>query len=89
MVGPLGRQLYLRHLLGAFGPARDRRRPERAWIQRAVAWLKSIQNADGGWGESCLSDKDPAWRGRGTSTPSQTAWALIGLLAGEDDISRM
>ncbi|MGH8013511.1 MAG: squalene--hopene cyclase [Candidatus Binataceae bacterium] len=58
-----------------------------SWIKRAVMWLKSVQNADGGWGESCLSDHDPAWRGHGTSTPSQTAWAIIGLLAGEDNIS--
>ncbi len=57
------------------------------WIKRAVEWLKSKQNADGGWGESPLSDKDRAWRGRGTSTASQTAWALIGLLAGENGIS--
>jgi squalene-hopene/tetraprenyl-beta-curcumene cyclase len=57
------------------------------WIKRAVAWLKSKQNPDGGWGESCLSDKDPAWKGRGTSTPSQTAWALIGLLCGENDLN--
>jgi len=57
------------------------------WIKRAVRWLKQTQNSDGGWGESCLSDKDPAWHGRGESTPSQTAWALIGLLAGEDDVS--
>ena len=57
------------------------------WIRRAVGWLKVKQNEDGGWGESCLSDKDPAWRGRGTSTPSQTAWALIGLLAGENEVS--
>ncbi len=56
------------------------------WIRRAVEWLKSRQNADGGWGESCLSDKDPGWRGRGTSTASQTAWALIGILAGEHDL---
>ena len=61
--------------------------PREPWIQRSVAWLKSKQNEDGGWGESCLSDKDPAWRGRGTSTPSQTAWAMIGLLAGEDGVS--
>lgn len=60
---------------------------EEPWIKRAVAWLKSVQNADGGWGESCLSDKDPAMRGRGTSTPSQTAWALIGLVAGENELS--
>jgi squalene-hopene/tetraprenyl-beta-curcumene cyclase len=57
------------------------------WIRRAVSWLKSKQNEDGGWGESCLSDKDPSWRGRGASAASQTAWALIGLLAGEDAIS--
>jgi squalene-hopene/tetraprenyl-beta-curcumene cyclase len=57
------------------------------WIRRAVAWLKEHQNDDGGWGESCLSDKDPGWRGRGRSTASQTAWALIGLLAGENGLS--
>ena len=57
------------------------------WIKRAVGWLKQRQNADGGWGESCLSDKEPAWRGRAESCASQTAWALIGLLAGEDGMS--
>jgi squalene-hopene/tetraprenyl-beta-curcumene cyclase len=57
------------------------------WIKRAVNWLKSKQNPDGGWGESPLSDKDPAWHGRGISTASQTAWALIGLIAGEDGLS--
>jgi squalene-hopene/tetraprenyl-beta-curcumene cyclase len=57
------------------------------WIKRAVAWLKSKQNPDGAWGESPLSDKDPAWHGRGPSTASQTAWALIGLIAGEDGVS--
>lgn len=57
------------------------------WIKRAVAWLKSRQNADGGWGESPLADQDRAMRGRGPSCASQTAWALIGLLAGEDGIS--
>ncbi len=61
--------------------------PREPWIRRAVEWLKSKQNDDGGWGESCLSDKDPAWRGRGPSTASQTAWALMGLLAGEEEIS--
>jgi squalene-hopene/tetraprenyl-beta-curcumene cyclase len=57
------------------------------WIKRAVIWLKSKQNPDGGWGESPLSDSDPKWHGRGTSTASQTAWALIGLIAGEDGLS--
>jgi squalene-hopene/tetraprenyl-beta-curcumene cyclase len=53
------------------------------WIKRAVEWLKSKQNPDGGWGESPLSDRDPSWIGRGGSTASQTAWAMIGLIAGE------
>ncbi|MBF6567315.1 MAG: squalene--hopene cyclase [Candidatus Binataceae bacterium] len=57
------------------------------WIQRAVHWLKSKQNPDGGWGESCLSDRDPEWIGRGVSTASQTAWGMIGLIAGEDVVS--
>jgi squalene-hopene/tetraprenyl-beta-curcumene cyclase len=57
------------------------------WIKRAVSWLKSKQNPDGGWGESPLSDKDPSWHGRGSSTASQTAWALIALVAGEAGIS--
>jgi squalene-hopene/tetraprenyl-beta-curcumene cyclase len=50
-------------------------------IRRAVAWLEEHQNADGGWGEDLRSYDDPAWVGRGVSTASQTAWALIALLA--------
>jgi squalene-hopene/tetraprenyl-beta-curcumene cyclase len=52
------------------------------YAQRAVRWLRSVQNADGGFGESIASYNDPEWKGRGPSTPSQTAWGLIGLLAG-------
>ena len=43
-----------------------------------------VQNADGGWGESCGTYDDPAQRGIGASTPSQTAWAVLGLLAAGD-----
>ena len=50
-------------------------------ICHAVAWLESKQNSDGGWGESCLSYGDPAWSGKGDSTPSQTAWAIMGLMS--------
>jgi squalene-hopene/tetraprenyl-beta-curcumene cyclase len=57
------------------------------YITRAVAWLKSFQNADGGWGETIASYDDETLAGKGESTPSQTAWALLGLLAGEDAIS--
>jgi squalene-hopene/tetraprenyl-beta-curcumene cyclase len=56
-------------------------RPEKPPIRRAVAWLEHKQNDDGGWGEDIRSYDDPAWSGRGASTASQTAWALIGLLA--------
>ena len=70
-------------LLGLRAICVDLREP---WVRCAVDWLKSKQNDDGGWGESCLSDKDPSWRGRGASTASQTAWAITGLLAGEDTI---
>ncbi|WP_084713585.1 squalene--hopene cyclase [Streptacidiphilus rugosus] len=50
-------------------------------IRRAVAWLEEKQNADGGWGEDMRSYQDKSWAGRGTSTASQTAWALMALLA--------
>jgi squalene-hopene/tetraprenyl-beta-curcumene cyclase len=50
-------------------------------IRRAVSWLELKQNDDGGWGEDCRSYDDPAWIGRGVSTPSQTAWALLALEA--------
>ncbi|MET9349032.1 squalene--hopene cyclase [Streptomyces termitum] len=55
--------------------------PSHPAIRRAVAWLGTVQNEDGGWGEDLRSYADPAWAGRGTSTASQTAWALIALLA--------
>ena len=60
-------------------------RPEKPCVRRAVAWLKSVQNADGGWGEDLRSyDDQAAWSGRGASTASQTAWALLALLAAGD-----
>jgi squalene-hopene/tetraprenyl-beta-curcumene cyclase len=56
-------------------------------FRRAVAWLLKIQNADGGWGEDGASYKlDYRGHERAPSTPSQTAWALLGLMAaGEVD----
>ncbi|MEV7565962.1 squalene--hopene cyclase [Streptomyces tanashiensis] len=53
-------------------------------IRRAVGWLGSVQNDDGGWGEDLRSYKEEEWVGRGPSTASQTAWALIALLAAGD-----
>lgn len=51
-------------------------------IQRAMAWVVSCQNPDGGWGETCESYRDVSLKGKGISTASQTAWALIALLDG-------
>jgi squalene-hopene/tetraprenyl-beta-curcumene cyclase len=50
-------------------------------VRRAVEWLEKVQQAGGGWGESCRSYDDAAWAGRGEPTASQTAWALLALVA--------
>jgi squalene-hopene/tetraprenyl-beta-curcumene cyclase len=50
-------------------------------IERGAAWLVGCQNPDGGWGETCRSYDDPTLKGKGHSTASQTAWALVGLMA--------
>jgi squalene-hopene/tetraprenyl-beta-curcumene cyclase len=50
-------------------------------IRRAVAWLESTQQPSGAWGETCQSYDDPALKGTGLPTPSQTAWATLGLIA--------
>jgi squalene-hopene/tetraprenyl-beta-curcumene cyclase len=50
-------------------------------IERGAAWLVGCQNSDGGWGETCRTYDDPTLKGQGKSTASQTAWALIGLMA--------
>jgi squalene-hopene/tetraprenyl-beta-curcumene cyclase len=52
-----------------------------AYVGRACDWLKSRQQESGGWGESCASYMQAEMAGRGTATASQTAWALMGLLA--------
>src|SRR5947209_9886535 len=55
-------------------------------VRRAVAWLARVQQPGGGWGETCRSYDDPSLMGQGTPTASQTAWALLALLAaGEAD----
>ncbi len=54
------------------------------FVLQAVEWLRMMQNPDGGWGETCGSYDDPNAKGVGPSTPSQTAWAVMGLLAAND-----
>jgi squalene-hopene/tetraprenyl-beta-curcumene cyclase len=56
-------------------------------VSRGARWLREVQNTDGGWGESCLGYETQRFE-RTTSTPSQTAWALLGLIAAEEIYSR-
>ena len=58
-----------------------------AYVRKAVAWLKESQNPDGGWGESCESYEKRAGRKFMKSTASQTAWALIALMAAGEGAS--
>ncbi len=51
------------------------------WILRGRDWLESCQNSDGGWGETCATYENPATKGIGPSTASQTAWAVMGICA--------
>jgi squalene-hopene/tetraprenyl-beta-curcumene cyclase len=55
--------------------------PDHPAVRRAADWLERHQQPDGGWGEDIRALHDPAFRGRGTSTPSQTSWALLALAA--------
>jgi squalene-hopene/tetraprenyl-beta-curcumene cyclase len=73
-----GSWLALRGLLHAGEDLRERR------FQRTAEWFRARQNADGGWGELPASYDDPSLKGRGPSTPSQTAWALMALFATGD-----
>jgi squalene-hopene/tetraprenyl-beta-curcumene cyclase len=59
-------------------------RKSKPCIRRAVAWLEAHQNEDGGWGEDLRSYDDPSLGGRGVSTASQTAWALLALLSADE-----
>jgi squalene-hopene/tetraprenyl-beta-curcumene cyclase len=54
------------------------------WLLRGRNWLERVQHDDGGWGERCNTYDDPVFKGRGPSTASQTAWAVMGLCAFDD-----
>ena len=84
VVRALGRGLHLRYVSNAEGFARGGlRRPRSGGAQSGGEWLRSIQNADGGWGESCASYDGRSFVAA-ASTPTQTGWAVLGLLAGGD-----
>ncbi len=69
------------------GPIRCGVGRDEPWIQKAGAWIKSIQKDDGSFGETANSYVDPALKGTGPSTASQTAWAAMILqeIYGKDD----
>lgn len=54
------------------------------YVQQGAEWLRMVQNPDGGWGETCESYDNPNRKGFGPSTASQTAWAVLGLMAAND-----
>jgi squalene-hopene/tetraprenyl-beta-curcumene cyclase len=56
-------------------------RMDHKYIRKAVDWLRSVQKPDGSFGESCDTYENPNLKGRGPSTPSQTAWGAMGLMA--------
>lgn len=56
-------------------------------VQKTVKWLKIIQNSDGGWGESCKSDIEKKYIPLGSSTVTQTAWALDILISASNELS--
>ncbi|MFH2203893.1 MAG: squalene--hopene cyclase [Elusimicrobiota bacterium] len=53
----------------------------RSYVQKAADWLLSVQLPNGGWGETCETYDNPSLKGKGPATPSQTAWAVMGLIA--------
>ncbi len=57
-------------------------------LQSAADWIRSVQNEDGGWGETAETYEDPFKKGKGPSTASQTAWALLALFACGDHDAR-
>jgi squalene-hopene/tetraprenyl-beta-curcumene cyclase len=71
---------YIYGTSGVLVALQGERRAQRA-CARGRMWLVAHQNSDGGWGETCRSYQDPSLQGQGASTVSQTAWAILGLLA--------
>ncbi len=58
-------------------------------LGKGATWLIKVQNPDGGWGETCFSHNDRSLKGKGDSTLSQTAWALIGLIPGGEALCKI
>jgi len=56
-----------------------------SYVRRSIKWYEDHQNEDGGWGETCESYKNPSLAGTGNSTASQTAWAIMGMIAGGEE----
>lgn len=70
--------------LAVWGLTRTAGRSDDPWFEPSARWVRSVQNPDGGWGESQRSYDDAAAKGRGPSTASQTSWALMTLFGTDD-----
>ena len=82
VVRPLGGELPLRNRRRRAGAGRGGRiAADHPAMRRAVAWIESHQNDDGGWGEDLRSYRDADYGGAASPMPCQTAWALLALLA--------
>jgi squalene-hopene/tetraprenyl-beta-curcumene cyclase len=66
-------------VISALAALRDAGYRVQDMIERGASWLRTRQNDDGGWGETCYSYVDSSFAGVGPSTPSQTAWATLAL----------
>ena len=83
LVRALGRELSVRHVPGAARAGGDGVWLPEPAVQQAAEWIRMVQNPDGGWGETCGTLRRSATARDRAATPSQTAWALLGLLAAE------
>lgn len=79
------------YIYGSFLAIRGLKATGADYVEEAIAhsaqWLRSVQNKDGGWGESCKSYATMRYE-PAPSTPTQTAWALLGLIASGDTSSK-
>ena len=70
-------------VVSAMGSCKEVNIKNEKWLVKALDWLIGCQNEDGGFGESTQSYTNPEWIGRGKSTVSQTAWAVLALIEAE------
>ena len=84
-MGSLGSNYIYGSWLALTGLASIGEDMSQSYVRRSIKWYEDHQNEDGGWGETCESYKNPSLAGTGNSTASQTAWAIMGMIAGGEE----